>query len=143
MVQENSEKKPKDPTEDVRKGIAVRLEKAIIELKELEAAIKFIDSSANPRLLAEFRDATDHIRVTAWTMQSWLSEQASAGRALPFLSLLTEERVRRATQLCNDLARDLGPMELTPETEGIDKFQDLRRAVERLSRPLAPLVKKA
>lgn len=142
MVQENSEKKPTESTEDVRKGIAARLEKAIIELKELEAAIKFIDASANPRLLAEFRDATDHIRVTAWTMQSWLSEQAKAGRDLPFLSLLTEERVRRATQLCNDLARDLEPMELSAATEGIEKFHNLARAVDRLSQPLTPLLNK-
>lgn len=62
MAEENSsEKKPTEWAQDLRKGIAARLEKAIIELKELEAAIKFIDTSLNPRLLADFRDATDHI----------------------------------------------------------------------------------
>lgn len=74
-------------------------------------------------------------------MQSWLAEQQEAGKDLPFLSLLTGERIRRATQLCNDLAHDLEVMELSTDTEGIEKFQELGRSVVRLSRPLAPLLK--
>jgi hypothetical protein len=112
---------------DPRKDIAARLEKAIVELKELEAAIKFIGPNINPLLLTDFRDATDHIRVTAWTMQSWLEQHGKEGSEYPFLPMLTQERVRRATQLCEDLAADLEPMELTPETEGIEKFEKLHR----------------
>jgi hypothetical protein len=124
---------------DPRKDIAARLEKAIVELKELEAAIKFIGPNINTLLLTDFRDATDHIRVTAWTMQSWLEQHGKEGSEYPFLPMLTQERVRRATQLCEDLAADLEAMELTRETEGIEKFEKLHRAVGRLSRPLEPL----
>lgn len=46
------------------------------------------------------------------------------------LQLLTSERIRRATQLSNDLFLDLDVIEVTIETEGM---LELFRAVEGLS----------
>jgi len=117
--------------------LASRLQKTTAELRELEQVIKSGD--IDPRVLREFRQAVDHLRQTAWVVQQWLELKAQRRDAYTVLVLLTAERVRRATNLCNDLALDLDATELTFETEGIDT---LFHAVEGLFQRLARLFKK-
>ena len=118
------------------KQMAERLSKAIREMKELEGAFKRGSGAVDPRLLTDFRDATDHIRVTAWGMQMALAQPTPAGAPSPFTGLLTQERIRRATQLCGDLAAEIEKLTPAQRTEGRDKLAHLRQAVERLTRSL-------
>lgn len=124
---------------DIKKGIATRLESVAQEIRELEKAIKFIDTAVDPRVLSDFRQAIDHIRLTAWTVQSWLDQRDRGRDPSPLLPLLTAERIRRAVQLNSDLARDLDSIQLTVSTEGIE---ELYRAVQRVHRPLAGVFEK-
>lgn len=118
-------------------AVAARLQKTTAELRELEQAIRAGDIDA--RVLREFRDAVDHVRQTAWAVQQWVELQAQHRDAYGVLTLLTAERIRRATQLSHDLAMDLDAGEVTFETEGVEK---LFRAVQELFERLARLFKK-
>lgn len=115
-------------------GPSFRLKKATAELAELERAIRVGD--VNPRVLREFRDAVDHIRKTAWVVQEWGERKAQGRETETVLGLLTLERIRRATQLTNDLAADLQSKDIPPQTAGLF---ELFRAVEQLHRVLTTL----
>lgn len=124
-----------EPTAD--EGLPARLAKASAELRQLEQAIKAGDIDL--RILHEFRQAVDHVRHTAWALQQWFELQAQRRDAYTVLPQLTADRIRRATQLCNELALDLDTTEVTFETEGLD---DLLRAVEGVFQRLARFFKK-
>jgi hypothetical protein len=108
-------------------GVTFRLKKAIDDLLKLEQAIR--TGGLDPRVLREFRDAVDYVRKTAWAVQELQERQAHQRDTATVRSLLTSERIRRATQLSKALAADLDSHEVTEETVGI---ADLFRAVERL-----------
>lgn len=114
-----------------------RLERSKKDLEELDEAIRGGD--IDPRVLREFRDAVDHIRLTAWAVQQWIEKQAQKGDVYSVLPLLAAERLRRATQLNNNLTGDLDAAEITIETEGLEQLQ---KSVEGLHNRLAPLFKK-
>lgn len=115
-------------------GLTFRLRKTTGELQKLDQAIK--SGNIDPRVLREFRDAVDYVRKTAWAVQEWQERQTQQRDTTTVLPLLVTERVRRATQLCAAIAKDLNEHEITSETIGIKK---LLRAAEELSRGLAEL----
>ena len=117
-------------------GVTFRLKKAIDDLLKLEKAIR--PGGMDPRVLREFRDAVDYVRKTAWALQELEERQSHQRDTATVRSLLTEERVRRATQLSKALASDLDSHEVTDGTTGA---ADLYRAIEGLYRRLAELFK--
>jgi len=92
----------------------------------------------DPRVLREFRDAVDYVRKTAWAIQELQERQAQLRDTATVRSLLTDERVRRATQLSKALASNLDSHEVTDGTTGA---ADLFRAIEGLYQRLALLFK--
>jgi hypothetical protein len=114
--------------------ISERLQKATAELQELEQLVVAGDFS--PRVLAEFREAVDNVRLTAWTVQQWIGLQQQSRDPYSIMTALSAERVRRATQVAKDLATDLESMEIGLETEGL---RELFSAVQVLHERLAPL----
>jgi hypothetical protein len=117
-------------------GATFRLRMAIDDLLKLEKAIR--QGGMDPLVLREFRDAVDYVRKTAWALQELQERQAHQRDTATVRSLLTEERVRRATQLSKALASDLDSREVTDGTTGA---ADLFRAIEGLYRRLAGLFK--
>src|SRR5580698_9519323 len=117
-------------------GVTFRLKLAIDDLLKLEEAIR--SGGMDPRVLREFRDAVDHVRKTAWALQELQERQIQQRDTATVRSLLTEERVRRATQLSKALASDLDSCEVTDSTIGTG---DLFRAIEGLYQRLASLFK--
>ena len=117
-------------------GVTFRLKVAIDNLLKLEEAVR--SGGMDPLVFREFRDAVDYVRKTAWALQELQERQAHQRDTATVRSLLTEERVRRATQLCNALASDLDSHEVTDGTTGA---ADLYRAIERLYQRLAALFK--
>lgn len=79
------------------------------------------------RVLSEFRYAVDRARQTGWQVQTWLDGD---GRALS--TLMTEERIRCITRMCNQLAAELE----IPEANftGLDT---MREAIQKLDLALA------
>jgi hypothetical protein len=117
-------------------GVTFRLKMAIDDLLKLEKAIRSV--GMDPRVLREFRDAVDYVRKTAWALQELQERQVQQRDTATVRSLLTDERVRRATQLSKALVSDLDSHEVTDGTAGA---AELFRAIEGLYRRLAELFK--
>ena len=73
-------------------------------------------------------------------MQQWIELQRQQRDPYTVLGLLTEERVKRATQINKDLTMDLDSLEMGLETEGLGKLYE---AVKGLHERLMPLFKKS
>ncbi len=114
------------------RSISERLQAATDELQKLEKMV--LSGDCAPRVLTEFRGAVDSIRQTAWAVQQWTVLQSQNRDPYSVLGILSEERVRRATQLSRDLRLDLESLELNVETEGLDKlFQATKALYDRLA----------
>ena len=118
-------------------SISARLQAATDELQALEQLVVSGDSS--PRVLSEFRSAVDSIRQTTWAIQRWTDLQQQHRDPYTLLDILSEDRVRRATQIAKDLTIDLESLELGFATKGL---ANLFRAIEGLYERLTPLFKK-
>ena len=116
--------------------LSERLKAATDELQKLEQLV--ISGDSSPMVLSEFRGAVDSIRQTAWAVQQWTELQQQNRDPYTVHGILSEERVRRATQISKDLTIDLESMELGLETKGL---ADLFQAIERLYERLTPLFK--
>ena len=82
-----------------------RLEKAISELQGLHKLL--LSSDVDPDVLADFRDALNRVRNTAWAAQQYVVRKETDQDSTSVLSLLAGERVRAAHQLCQALVDDL------------------------------------
>jgi hypothetical protein len=117
--------------------VSERLKAATDELQQLEKLV--VSSDSSPMVLSEFRSAVDSIRQTAWAVQQWTELQQQHRDPYTVHGILSEERVRRATQITRDLKIDLESMEIGLETKGL---ADLFQAIESLYERLTPLCKK-
>lgn len=108
-------------------GLNFQLRKTSAELLRLERGMQA--GEIDPLILHEFRDAVDHVRKTAWAAQEWRERQIQHRDPSTVLSLLTIERIRRATTLTHDLLGDLKTQDVSGRTEGVT---ELYRAVEEL-----------
>ena len=117
-------------------GSNLQLKKACADLVKLEYDMR--SGPVDPRILREFRDAVDNVRKTAWAVQEWQERQSRHHDAHTVLPLVTAERIRRATQLCDAIIRDSAAREVTRQTVGIDEFF---RAVQRVHQTLLDLFK--
>jgi len=118
--------------------LSERLKAATHELQELEKLV--LSSDFSPRVLSEFRTAVDNIRQSAWAVQQWTELQEKKRDPYTVLGILSQERVRRATQINRDLTLDLESLEVGVETQGL---AELFRAVERLHERLSPIFKRS
>jgi hypothetical protein len=115
-------------------GANFQLKKTCADLVKLEYDMR--SGPIDPRILREFRDAVDNVRKTAWAVQEWQERQSRHHDPHTVLPLLTAERIRRATQLCDAITTDSATHEVTRRTVGIDEFF---RAVERVHQSLLDL----
>lgn len=90
-------------------GITYRLRRASAELKALEEEMKS-GSGLDLRVLQEFRDAVDYVRKTAWVVYEFQERQMQHRDTATVMPLLTSERLRRATQLCDAILTDLSTL---------------------------------
>jgi len=117
--------------------LSERLKVATQELQELEKLV--LSGNFSPRVLSDFRTAVDDIRQTAWAVQQWTELQEQHRDPYAVLGILSQELVRRATQITKDLTLELESLELGLETQGL---ANLFQAIERLHERLLPLFKK-
>jgi len=116
------------------RSIAERLQGAAQEVKALEQLI--VSGDFSPRILGDFRNAVDSVRQTARIVQLWMGLQREHRDPYSVLTTLSEDRVRRATQLAKDLTVDLQSLDVDLGTEGLT---ELFRAIEELHERLVPL----
>jgi hypothetical protein len=116
------------------RSVSERLIAATDELQKLEQLV--VSGDCAPRVLSEFRGAVDSIRQTAWAVQQWTELQRQHRDPYTVLGILSEERVRRATQLTRDLTIDLQSLELGLETQGLEKLFQATKGLHELLTPL-------
>ncbi len=81
------------------------LEKGIAELQGLHDLL--LSNEVDPDVLADFRDALNRLRNTAWAAHQYIVRKETDQDPTSVLSLLAGERIRAAYQLCQALADDL------------------------------------
>ena len=86
-------------------NVRAHLEKGISELQGLHKML--LSSAVDPDVLADFRDALNRVRNTAWAAQQYIVRKENDQDSTSVLSLLAGERIRTAYQLCQALADDL------------------------------------
>jgi len=91
----------------VRRTVRSRLEKAISELQGVHKLLLSSNSDVDPDVLADFRDALNRVRNTAWAAQQYVVRKETDQDSASVLSLLAGERIRTAHQLCQALVDDL------------------------------------
>jgi hypothetical protein len=88
-----------------RANVSERLATAISELSALQEPL--LTAEVDPRVLADFREALNRIRNTAWAAQQSANAPLFEQGATRVSSYLTAERVRAAYQLCRSLHSDI------------------------------------
>lgn len=91
---------PKEGATD-REIICCQLVRIGAELREMELVANA--SAIDPTILADFRSAVDHARLTAWAVQQHLQVHDDVLDVFPTLA---RERIRRVIELCNALIQD-------------------------------------
>jgi len=86
-------------------GPSDRLESAIRDLQALQQVLLSGDLDAG--ILADFRDALNRIRNTAWAAQQLVASQVSDQGPESVTVLLASERIRATYQLCRAIGNDL------------------------------------
>src|SRR6185312_1239630 len=77
--------------------ISSQISRITVERKRMEDLLSF--GMVDRRVLGEFRQAVDRVSTTGWQVERWLD-----GDERGLSALLTEERIRVATKLANQLA---------------------------------------
>jgi hypothetical protein len=122
----------------ISQSLTERLASATAEIQQLEKLVKSGDLDA--RVLSEFRNAVDHIRTTTWAVQKWVGLNfQSGGDPFSVLPTMIEARVRRGTQIADNLCLDIQSNDLGIDTPGII---DLANSVDELNRRLAALLRR-
>ena len=104
-------------------SFSAKLSELTSELRMLEQNLKnnaFVSAPA----LAEFRQALDNIRLTAWTVSELQNARQINRNAQAVTSFLTAERLRRFRQMVKDLRADLDHDGQNWPSQSIDDLQE-------------------
>ncbi len=122
-------------------GVNLQVEKTSAELLNLERALQSEDIDL--RLLNEYRDAVDYIRTAAAMVQQLRECQLRGLDAEELLSGLTNERIRRTTNLCLEVIADIDSGRVKNESRGVDQLfevvETLHQGLRRVAAPQAAL----
>jgi len=132
----NDEKKDKPMAKPANANsgeITAKIQAATEELNELQKAIH--TGTVDVRVLVEFREAMERARRASGAVRKWVEEESKKGGD-PFSAVrfVAAERMRIATQILGELARDVESGDLDFDTAGLG---DLRAAVKTLVERLA------
>src|SRR5262249_13020289 len=81
-------------------------------------------------LLREFRQALDHVRMTAWTANELMDARQAKRDPQTVLSFVTAERLRRFSQMVKDLCVDLDTNGATGQIHGIQSLAESVRILQ-------------
>ena len=88
------------------RSFSSKLRSLTAELRSLDRELK-AGLSPTGTALREFRQTLDNVRMTAWTVSELLNARQSKKDPQAVISFLTAERLRRFSQMAQDLGADL------------------------------------
>ena len=114
-------------------NITAKIQAMNHEVEELEKAVR--TGTVDVRVLVEFREAMNHARRASSAVQKWLEEEAKKGDPFQAVQFVMAERMRIATQLLDDLARDVECGDVDFGTPGLSGLHaSVKTLNERLAR---------
>ena len=102
--------------------ITLRLQKTADELRSIQQLLTM--EAIDPRVLLDFREAVDHVRLTAWGVQQFIELRESRKDPFSAITLLAEQRIKRTTQLCRDVSMDTASGEIASDAPGLIELRD-------------------
>jgi len=115
--------------------MSVQITRTISELNQVEQNL--VHERVDPRIIAQFHDAVEHIRQTGWSAVQWVDRNASGGDPFDILPQLEAERLHMLRKLAHNVTADFDSGSLTRYTEGIS---DVYEVVQALYRGLRKIV---
>jgi PilZ domain len=106
-----------------------KLLRTVGELGELEQNL--VKDRVDPRLIAQFHDAVEHLRQTGWTLQQWLDLNNSGGDPFEALPQLEAERMHMLGKLAHNVTADIDSSSLNEFTLGISELYETVQALYR------------
>jgi hypothetical protein len=103
------------------------LEQAIVELQRLHEVL--LSGDLDPQILADFRDALNRVRNTAWAAQQYVAFKETEQDSGSVLSLLVGERIRVTYQLCQAISDDLKRTDIEFQTGSLVQLYEVMKAL--------------
>jgi hypothetical protein len=101
-------------------GVDLQVNKTTFELQNLETALRSEDIDFH--LMREYRNAVDHIRTITETLQQLRKCQVGGAESAELLSILADDRLRRASNLCLEAIADIDAGHLKQESKLVDEL---------------------
>lgn len=102
--------------------ISQKIMRAVGELNDLEQNL--VKERVDPRLIAQFHDAMEHVRQTAWTVQQFLHLNASGGDPFEVLPQLEAERLHMLGKLAHNVNADIDATSVNEFTLGVSELYE-------------------
>jgi PilZ domain-containing protein len=115
--------------------MSAKVKHTIAELNQVEQAL--VIDKVDPRIIAQYHDAVEHLRQTAWSVVQWVELNSTGGDPFEVLPQLEAERMHMLRKLAHNVTADLDSGSVTRFTEGISKIYE---EVEALYRGLRKIV---
>jgi hypothetical protein len=115
--------------------MSAQITRTISELNQVEQGL--VVERVDPRIIAQFHDAVEHIRQTAASAVQWVERNSTGGDPFEVLPQLEAERMHMLRKLAHNVTADLDSGSLTRYTEGIS---DVYEVVQALYRGLRKIV---
>jgi hypothetical protein len=115
--------------------MSIQIARTLAELNQVEQTLML--DKVDPRIVAQFHDATEHIRQTAWSVVQWVELHSTGGDPFEVLPQLEAERMHMLRKLAHNVTADLDSGSITRYTEGIS---DVYEVVQALYRGLRKIV---
>lgn len=114
--------------------LSAQIQRTITGLAEMEQNL--VKNRVDPRLIAQFHDAMEHTRQTAWTVQQWVDLRSAGNDPFAVLPQLEAERINMFIKLTRNVLADIDSSGLTEFSEGIG---ELWEAVQNLHKRMAKI----
>ena len=95
-----------NPSADTATDTSERLKITIEELARIQSLL-VTGELDDPRILADFRDAVNRVRNTAWAAFQYAESKITGKDSGSIISLAAAERMRATYQLCQAIQEDL------------------------------------
>ncbi|HSK43861.1 MAG TPA: PilZ domain-containing protein [Candidatus Binatia bacterium] len=109
--------------------MSTQVTRTIEELNQVEQGL--VIDKVDPRIIAQFHDAVEHLRQTAWSVVQWVELNSSGGDPFEVLPQLEAERMHMLRKLAHNVTADLDSGSVTRFTEGISSIYEEVQALYR------------
>ena len=109
--------------------MSTQITRTISELNQMEQSL--VVEQVDPRIIAQFHDAVEHIRQTAWSAVQWVEHNSNGGDPFDVLPQLEAERMHMLRKLAHNVTADLDSGSITRYTEGISHVYEVVQGLYR------------